>query len=203
MSSLFCKTIAGLSLSILAMLGSQQAEAAVLNVDQSTGQLLGAYGVDVDGTLYNVSFLDGSCVGLFNGCDEPSDFAFGGTGFDGTAMAAEALLAQVFVDGPQGNFDSMPSLTAGCTSLTSCSAQIPGAIAGPFGTAAVNAAGMAADSFFDFGQANPIFDTATNARITWAVFTPTSPVPLPPAVLLLLAAIATLAGVARRRAVAA
>ena len=48
---------------------------AILNVNLE-GHLLGASNVNVAGTLYDVSFSDGSCQMLFSGCDDPSDFIF-------------------------------------------------------------------------------------------------------------------------------
>ena len=92
----------------------------IIDVD---GQLLGVTDINVRGTLYDVMFLDGTCVELFSGCDENSDFLFTrdfGFGFvseEVTAEALQILLDQVFVDGPLGQFDTNPSLTAGCTSI--------------------------------------------------------------------------------------
>ena len=82
------------------------------------GKLTGATGVDVGGTLYDVTFVDGSCAAVFAGCDQASDFTFS----DGTtALAAtNALADQVFLDGNSGAFDSQPDLTFGCTSVTRC-----------------------------------------------------------------------------------
>ena len=58
--------------------------------------LLGATGVTV-GALgeFSVEFKDGSCVGLFSGCDAPADFTFSNEA-DATA-AATALLNDVLV----------------------------------------------------------------------------------------------------------
>ncbi len=50
------------------------AQAATLDI--VGGILHGASGVDVGGTLYDVEFLDGTCIVLFNGCDQSSDFTF-------------------------------------------------------------------------------------------------------------------------------
>lgn len=76
------------------------------------GILQGATGVNVNGTLYNVTFVDGSCAQTFTGCDQNSDFQFQ---TKNDAMAAgQALLIQSFLDGPFGNFDTRPDLTAGC-----------------------------------------------------------------------------------------
>jgi len=87
------------------------AAAAVLLVNGS-GQLTGATGVDVGGTLYDVTFVDGTCAALFDGCNEISDFDFSD---QATAEAAgQALFDQVFIDGLPGNFDSNSGLTFGC-----------------------------------------------------------------------------------------
>ena len=86
------------------------AQAATLNVVD--GQLMGASNVLVDGNLYDVQFLDGTCIGLYNGCDEISDFTFQTQ--SSAALASQALLDQVFLDGPEGMFDSVPSGINGC-----------------------------------------------------------------------------------------
>lgn len=97
-------------------------QAATLQIDGLTGQLLGADGVDVGGALYDVDFLEGTCVALFSGCDASEDFTFS---TEVTALAAaNALQAQVFLDGPAGMFDSTASLTNGCEDA-SCSVFTP------------------------------------------------------------------------------
>lgn len=96
--------------------------AATLQIDGTTGQLLGADGVDVGGVLYDVDFLEGSCVALFSGCDALEDFTFS---TEATALAASnALQAQVFLDGPAGMFDTTASLTNGCEDV-SCNVFTP------------------------------------------------------------------------------
>lgn len=89
----------------------------ILDVDGS-GQLLGASGVDVNGTLYDVQFMDGTCAALFTGCDSEEDFVFNNL-MDALA-ASDALLAQVLLDSPSGQFDSMPHLTVGCSDPSDC-----------------------------------------------------------------------------------
>lgn len=76
------------------------------------GELQGAKNVSVDGTLYDVEFLDGSCIELFDGCDEVSDFTFQTTRM--VELASHALIETVFINGPSGLFDDNPSLTRGC-----------------------------------------------------------------------------------------
>ena len=102
-----------LTLAVLAVaLTASSAHHAILIVNGS-GILTGATGVNVNGTLYDVTFVDGSCVSLFDGCDSVSDFDFSSA--DDAGDASQALLNQVFLDGPDGNFDSAPQeLTFGC-----------------------------------------------------------------------------------------
>ena len=103
------------------------AQAATLNV--VGGQLMGASGVLVDGNLYDVQFLDGTCIDLYNGCDEDSDFTFQTEA--SAVLASQALLDQVFLDDPitQSSFflafDIRPELTNGCTDDYACSARTP------------------------------------------------------------------------------
>ena len=154
-------------------------QAATLNV--VGGELIGASGVVVNGTSYNVRFVDGTCQELFGGCDEPADFAF--TRLAEAQIATQALLDQVFIDGPDGQFDSDPVLTAGCTFWQTCTAFVPyelqgvnfnvrlvGAINKAAGQGADSAGGTATLDFDQFvpGEAN-----------TFAVFTV---VPVPAAV---------------------
>ena len=40
------------------------------------GKLAGAKNLLVEGNLFNVSFVDGTCASVFSGCDSPSDFQF-------------------------------------------------------------------------------------------------------------------------------
>ena len=85
-------------------------DAAVLQV--SGGILTGATGVDVNGTLYDVEFVDDTCGAVFTGCDSTSDFTF--TSDADAKAASNSLLGEVFVDGPEGQFDSLSFLTFGC-----------------------------------------------------------------------------------------
>jgi hypothetical protein len=75
--------------------------------------------VSVGGSLYDVSFQDGTCVALFNGCNEQSDFLFSNQ--TAAYLASQALLDQVFI----GSYDTQPELTFGCTINIVCSAATP------------------------------------------------------------------------------
>ncbi|MEM8624706.1 MAG: hypothetical protein AAGG47_14425 [Pseudomonadota bacterium] len=85
----------------------------------NTLTLLGATGVDVDGVLFDVSFEDGTCIALFDGCDAPGDFAF--TTVGAARIAAQALLDQVLID----VFDDIPSRTRGCDDVGLCGILVP------------------------------------------------------------------------------
>ncbi len=85
---LFRATVVTLASFFVLLLASSSASAATLNV--SGGQLLGASGVIVDGSSYNVQFLDGTCISLYNGCDALSDFTFQTVA--AVVLASQALL---------------------------------------------------------------------------------------------------------------
>ncbi|MGB1191360.1 MAG: hypothetical protein ACPG3T_00400 [Pseudomonadales bacterium] len=86
-------------------------------------QLVGATGIEIDNALYSVQFIDGSCIQLFNNCDETTDFFFSDIA---TAHRANlALLEQVLLDLPSGLFDNRPDLTNGCYSDILCSIITP------------------------------------------------------------------------------
>ena len=112
-------------LAAVMVLMASGAQAATLTV--VGGQLMGASDVLVDGNLYDVQFLDGTCIGRYNGCDEDSDFTFQTQA--SALLASQALLDQVFLDGVDGLFDSDPSLTNGCSGprveFGSCGAWTP------------------------------------------------------------------------------
>ena len=69
-----------------------------------------ASGVIVDGSSYDVAFLDGTCIALYAGCDESSDLTFQTAAR--AAMASQALLDQVSLDDIDVS-DSFPDLTNG------------------------------------------------------------------------------------------
>ena len=175
-----------------------QAPAATLNV--SGGQLLGASGVNVGGTLYDVQFLDGTCVALFSGCDNAAeDFTF--PVFADATAAAQALLDQVFFDGPQGNFDTEPELTRGCESTVECQIAIPFTVGQV--KFAINSNGVVDSDGVAFRD--PTDDFTNRADHVYAVFAPAAAVPLPATLPLFGTGLALLGlfGWRRRRAAAA
>lgn len=165
------------------------------------GQLVGASGVNVNGTLYNVEFLDGTCADLFSGCDDLGDFPFGGDA-PGAIAAAQALLDQVFIDSGLGNFDSNPTLTSGCSDAESCSVDFPFALFAGLVSSSRATNFSAASGFPDIESSgstfiDPFEDLTLVADSVYARF---SAVPLPASGLLLLAGLAGLRVGRRRRA---
>jgi len=145
------------------------------------GVLAGATSIDVGGALYDVIFNDGTCVALFNGCNSASDFAINTPA--AVIAASQALLDQVFTNGSVGNFDSSPMLTRGCgpLNITYCDVLTPYASFGLSNVASMitrNYGGTTQDLLVSNISAASLF-TATNPNVTWAVWTPSVPVPLP------------------------
>jgi hypothetical protein len=124
--------------------------AQAVTLDVVGGQLHGASNVLVDGSFYDVQFLDGPCFVVYDGCDVGgSDFTFQTEA--SALLASQALLDQVFLDGVQGQFDSEPAQTNGCTDLTACVAYTPfGWISGPtrlqFGLSSNHVGSLLSDS---------------------------------------------------------
>src|SRR3954464_4666147 len=82
--------------------------APILQVDG--GKLTGASGVNVNGTLYDVQFVEGKCNDLFSGCDQSSDFVF--VTQAAADLASSALLNDLFT----GIYGSDPTKILGCSS---------------------------------------------------------------------------------------
>jgi hypothetical protein len=161
--------------------------------------LTGAQNVDVNGTLYNVTFADTTCAAAYAPCTDTSDLAFQ-TEADATA-AAQALLDQVFLDtgvnGSPANFDSVPGLTEGCSGAF-CQVFVPYAVL----PVTFNVSTMLAENEETGGgddvNPGPVFtkdyNTSSQVSQTYAIFTV---VPLPPALLLFLSGLVAFFGIAR------
>jgi hypothetical protein len=180
-------------------LAAADAAAAPVLVTDSADRLLGAENVEVNGALYGVAFVDGTCASVFGVC-APASFAFGSQA--DAVDAAAALLAQVFVANPI--YDDEASLTNGCgPDVDACNIFTPYALTSatpPF----VTVARMINHEFATSGSVNPVsnneltFDTTDRDTVTWARWTLVS-VPEPPAAALLTLGLLALLSIGAQR----
>lgn len=180
---------------VMAAALAQGAAAATLTVN-GDGILTGARGVTINGSLYDVTFFDGSCVDAFGECDSEDDYS---VRFADAVPFAQALLDQVFV----GVFDTNPERTLGCSGVSGASscfvimAGRPTLDTGRMASVyALNLSGGNADSV-DFGIFPALLDLAS---FTHAAFAPSTVIPLPAAAWGLLTGLGGLLVMGRRAA---
>ncbi len=166
------------------------------NLTVAGGLLTGATEVNVSGTLYDVNFQDGSCITVFSGCNDVSDFTF--NTLTAQNSAATALANQVFT----GVYDSNPGLIFGCiNTIHSCQFLTPAGLTPTqvTGSLIINHPLEAFD--MQSGFANLITNDTTGNRSAYAVWTPTlQAVPAPSALLLFGTGLAGLIALSRRKA---
>jgi len=196
LSSIICASVAALTFAAAAQAG---AEPTLLVTD---GILTGAKNVSVLGALYDVTFVDGSCRKEFNGCVEPFTFQDA----EGATAAARALLDQVFVNSPAGDFDDYPDRIFGCTARNECNSFIPYAIDYSDGAAAL-AISIAVNGSLELqnyayvrtGLTDDSIDFANIPLTNFARFQLASPVPEPAVISLMMLGLGFLAVVRRRK----
>jgi hypothetical protein len=183
-------------------LAEGSAHAVTLQV--TNGKLIGATGVNVRGTLYDVTFQDGTCNNLFSGCNSNQDFEF--NTLEAAASASEALLDQVLINLVQNQpFDSVPYLTMGCEAYDECWVITPYTLTSDI-TAAIGrmAINNTSDSFDRVSGAisQRLLDTSAHSHATFAVWsrTLTNSVPEPPSLALMGAGLMAYAASGRYRA---
>ena len=163
-------TLLGLSLSL-------SVNAATLITDM--GQLIGATDVVINSIDYDVEFIDGTCVGLFSGCDADSDFLFQTT--NETRQASTALNNLVFL----GVYDENPALTRGCEDPLRCNIFTPYDSL-TAATVAIVSAQQFSGSRFDlistqFSTSSTSFDQTLNPTSTFAIWSlSVAPPPIDP-----------------------
>lgn len=130
------------------------------------GILTGAKNVDVGGKLFDVAFVDGTCIDVFSGCDSNEDFAIRGS--------FGALLDQVFVDTPIGNFGSHPGLISGCGDLEICFLLVPIGLGDEFHRflVFVDSLCIPGGGCGEGGATNIETDYSQDPQQTWAVWSP-------------------------------
>lgn len=161
--------------------------------------------MEVDGNLYDVDFLDGTCVDLFDGCDEETDFLF--TTSNSALQASRALLDQVLLDSPLGLFDSDPFSVAGIEASTVLDY---GVIWTPYDTffptsssiRATTVSNYPSSSSFSDSVGNGLYNQGSETRVfeVFAVWSEAADVPEPSAINLFLFGLLIL-GVKQRKSI--
>lgn len=164
----------------LAMLANVGAGAQALQQVNADGKLLGATGILVGSSYYDVVFKTGTCNSLIAGCGGGS-FVFGS---HNVTAAAQALRDQVFT----GAFDTQPSMTLGCDPAKAyCQLMTPYQINprnttffnySAFYNSALESEDFTTSLTSSFGRA--VDTTSSPYSAVFAVWSPSSPNVLPP-----------------------
>ena len=160
-------------------LGSVASGLAAPMLTMSGGQLTGATGLDVGGTPYDVTIMDGTCVDLFSGCDEASDFPFA------DLTEANTAVTEIFNLINGSIFENAPPTVLGCSIAVICTIYTP--------TLPLGANDTISAALISIFAANPLVQASTlvgrtlgpSIGFTYAKWTPSAPIPEPTTMMLL------------------
>ncbi len=152
---------------------------------------MGAKGVLVGNTLYDVKFVDGTCASVFGVCDA-AHFTF--TDDDDAEEASDALQDLVFIDQGSHPLNTQPNLTFGCPGnqgSTKCDIWTPYEIGSGFIPESLSPVPFIEYASFR-NSANPLLDQvyygnnslddsdlSMGDHEVWAVWTPSNPNAIP------------------------
>ena len=168
-------------------------------------EIVGATGVEIEGELFDLAFKTGSCADVFDGCDQESDFA----GPPTTSSTVRALLNQVVLGSiDQGLFTDIFDVNIfGCDDwnasvrLSACRMSIPTSLEPLNATLlGVRTNSVLINQGAVSTRGDFIVSTIPSDGLVFAVFTPSSEVPLPAAAPMLLAGLFGLGGLRRLKA---
>jgi len=169
---------------------SVSAQAAPVYIVEG-GFLTGINNIDINGSRYDVVFRDGVFEDFFD-ISNPLSFT------PVNSNDASRALAINMVDGPLGNFGTNPLLTAGCET-DNCQIRTPFDFTFGFVSADwFRNAAFTGDDERGTGDFLPTYNSVGNA-VVFAQWSPASPVPLPPSLVLFVSGIIGMNALGRRK----
>ena len=183
--------------------GSQAAEAATLTTSGSL--ITGATDIVVGSSTYDVSFGDGTCSGLFGGCDAQSDFPFGNVT---DALAAMDALDTLFISSSVSVAEAFNGCSGGGFNISGCLIYTPyklnsGGVDPSLDVAQIQFLENVTNIVGMLSSTASVLDNTVNPNFgdnaTYAVWTLTAAVPVPASVWLFGSGLLGLIGIARRK----
>lgn len=104
-----------IQLLILSLLLSTGAAATPMLTYDANGEVTGATGLVSDGMTFTMEFVEGSCLALFDGCDDDADFFVVPGVTHGSLLSTfyDAFIAPV-LNANDLSLDALPDRTVGC-----------------------------------------------------------------------------------------